>query len=231
MTACVPKRIEAIEAFLGQLRSLVEKNRAAEVECMAGFFADYKCWLANLQSTARFNVLDITGVGNDEVKHSSILAWLLAPNAAHGCGTCFLQLFLRAVGINISDEHLPDCYVRTEFSGNESIVDILVCKPGEFLVYVENKTLSAEGVNQVDREYRDMLRVGTSVRVPISNMFPVFLTPGGRPPTSGDPRPWHPLSYRTLALAFETALPMLGHRKIAFLVEDLVEQYQRWSNV
>lgn len=229
MTASTSNGFAAIDAFLCDFRSLVDKLRIADVERMASFFSDYGRCLANSPSRGRFNFLDITGVGNDEVKHSSILAWLLAPHAAHACGTRFLELFLKAACVSISEKHLRDCYVRKEFVGNESIVDILVCKPGEFLVYVENKTISAEGVDQVNREYRDMLRIGKSVRVPDGNMFPVFLTPGGRHPTSGNPFPWHPVSYISLAREFETVLPTLHDRKIAFLVEDLIEQYNRWS--
>ncbi|MBI2863375.1 MAG: hypothetical protein HYX94_02280 [Chloroflexi bacterium] len=88
------------------------------------------------------------------------------------------------------------------------------------------ETVSAEGVDQIDREYRHMARVADSNRVPSNRMFPVFLTPDGRSPTSGDARPWRPVSYRDLAREFLTALPALPDRKTAFFV-DLIGQYRR----
>src|SRR5436853_5022180 len=100
MTAWTSNGLAAIEAFLRDFHSLVDKHRIAGVERMASFFSDYGRCLANASSAGRFNVLDITGVGNDEVKHSSILAWLLAPQAAHACGTRFLELFLKAADVS-----------------------------------------------------------------------------------------------------------------------------------
>ena len=219
--------IVGITMFIREFRELVNRRRTAETARMGAFFNDYRLTMES--ASKRFNLLDITGVGNDEVQHSSILAWLLTPEASHACGTVFLQLFLEVCGISIPKELLRGCHVRKEFIGNEAIIDILIYKAGRFLVYVENKTVSAEGVDQIGREYRDMLRVGTSVRVPPDKMYPIFLTPRGRPPKSGDPRPWHPISYGDLGKAFLGALPSLHGRKVFFLLEDLIEQYKRWS--
>lgn len=221
------EQTERIEVFLSEFRNLLSMNRAVEAKRMPAFFSDFRNCLNASSSTARFNLLDVTGVGSDDVKHSSLIAWFLTPDAQHACGTVFLQLFLKAAQISIPEEHLRDCHVRTEFSGNESMIDILICRTGQFVVYIENKTVSDEGVDQIDREYRDMLRVAEPIRVPHSRMFPVFLTPDGRSLTSGDARFWQPVSYRDLAREFLTALPELRDRKIAFLVEDLIRQYKR----
>ena len=137
---------------------------------------------------------------------------------------------MAAAGVSsIPRESLEGCTVRTEFRGSSSIIDILVYKPGDFLIYIENKTVSPEGIEQVDREYRDMRQLGQAARVPDSRMFPIFLTPSGRAPISGDPSHWHSLSYTRLAREIETLLPELKGRKIAYFLEDLIHHYDGWS--
>jgi len=182
-----------------------------------------------MHSRRPFNVLDVTGVGADEVQHSSIIAWLLAPYESHGCGTLFLEQFLSAAGIALPGSDLSGCRVRTEFVGHEAIIDILVYRPNDFVIYIENKTFAAEQPQQVDREYRDMILLADVVRVSLDRAFAVFLTPSGRPPVSGDPKRWRTISYRQLARQFEGIQPNLGG-KVGFFVEDLVGQYDRWSS-
>lgn len=197
---------------------------------MAVFLERYRHHLSSITYEDRFNVLDLFNVGNDEVRHSSILAWLLTPHGSHGCGPIFLRAFLSLAGVEEPFlDDLVGCRVRTEYSGNDSIIDVLVYKPSSFVMYVENKVFAAEGPRQVDRELADMVRFGGLVRVPRDKMFPVFLTPAGRSPTSGDPAPWHCVSYVQLARELERLAPELN-AKTRYFVEDLVDQYRRWSS-
>ncbi len=219
----------AMSAFLDRFRAHVDAQRDARTEALVALFEQFGEHLASSTRPTRFNVLQVTGVRSDEVKHSSLLAWLLNPHGSHGCGTRFLQSFLAALGISLPPDDLVGCHVRTEFPGNESIIDILVYKPAAFLLYVENKVFASEGEDQVARELRDMRRLGEVVRVEPDSWFPVFLTPSGRAPRSGDPAPWYCLSYARLANDFEALLPDL-EGKIAFFIEDLVDQYRRWNN-
>ena len=218
-----------IETFLREFTVLVCRRRAADVKRMTAFLGDFRIAIHASSSTAKFNILDLTGVGSDEVKHSSILAWLFDPGSRHACGTRFLRALLKAASIPVSEEDICNCYVRTEFSGSDSIIDILIANPGTFLVYLENKTVSPEGKDQIDREYRDMLRLGESLCVPKNMMFPVFLTPSGRRPTSGRPEPWRTVSYRELAREFQALLSDIPDQKTVFLVEDLIGTYKRWG--
>jgi len=216
-----------IKNFLLEFKFLTSRVQAGKIKRLTDFLADFReCHRIEL-AKGNFDLLEVTGVGKREVIHSSILAWLLTPNAHHGHGIHFLKSFLKAAKIQIADEFLLDCHVRTEFSGIESIIDILICKPGRFVIYVENKTVSPEGNKQIDREYRDMNRLADSIQIPHDQRFPIFLTPDGRPPLSGNARPWRILSYNELAQEFLETLPDLRGRKIAFFIEDLIHQYER----
>jgi len=216
-------KVQQMEVFLKDFRNLSERERSDRIDSFVSNFQEV--FDASL-SEASFNLFEITGVGDDEVRHSSILAWLLNPRSRHTCRTLFLRSFLKVAGIVIPEEQIRDCSVRTEFPGTESTIDILIYRLGSFIIYLENKTKSPEGDKQVDREYRDLRCVGKSVRVPENMMFPIFLTPSGRKPISGDPEPWRTISYRDLAEEFRTLLPEIKDQKTYFLVQDLIKIYQ-----
>ena len=221
--------LDAIAALIERFRGLSEEHRSEKSAATGAFLTAFQHHLTTATRDRRFNLLDVTGVRNDEVRHSAILAWLLTPHGSHGCGVVFLDAFLHAAGIDLPVEDLAGCRVLTEFPGDESIIDIVVYKPGSYIVYIENKTLAAEGIEQVDRELHDMLRLGEVARIPRESMFPVFLTPSGRPPISGDPAPWFRVSYGQLARSFDAICSQLPE-KIAYFVRDLTIQYRRWSS-
>ncbi len=223
------ERVDLMATFLSRFRSLANERRSGKTAAVAAFLEEFRRQLASPVGEQRFNMLDLVGVGSDEVKHSSILAWLLTPHGSHGCGPLFLRTFLAASGIHaLLSEDFVGSRVRTEFAGNDSIIDILVYKPATFVLYIENKVFAAEGPRQVDREFADMVRFGGVVRVPRDRMFPVFLTPSGRPPTSGEPDPWQCVSYARLARDLDELSSSLP-AKTKYFVEDLVDQYRKWS--
>jgi len=224
-----PERLAAIAEFMQQFGVLADRHRAADVQRLASFLDAYREHFSQPGRPRRFNLLDVTRVGSDEVKHSSIVAWLLTPHGSHGCGPRFLESFLQAADVDVTSADLTGCHVRTELCGAESRIDIAVYKQGRFLVYIENKTFAAEGDEQIDREYRDMLRFGRVLRVPPSKMFPVFLTPSGRLPVSGDPSRWYPVSYAQVARGWKTLERELPE-KTGLFITDLIEQYDRWSS-
>lgn len=49
------------------------------------------------RSAAGLNIWAVAGLGHDEVRTSSVLAWLLNPAASHGAGDLFAQALWRAV--------------------------------------------------------------------------------------------------------------------------------------
>jgi hypothetical protein len=74
--------------------------------------------------------------------------------------------------------------VRREVAGDESIVDIEIACRGRFLIHVENKIWSGEGANQTGREWDDLQRRAKDLKVNVSNIHAIFLTPHGTKPTN-----------------------------------------------
>ena len=220
----VPSNLGRMQRFINDFRALRQAQRQArlrEMETFLSVFGDaYRCIS---HGRVDFNVFALLGVDTDEIKHSSFLAWLLDARAGHGQGDIFLKAFARACGLPIVLAAPHRYRVRTEFSGSESIVDILVCRRGDFLVYLENKVFAPEGPDQVDREFRDMCRLASSLRVPEGRRFAIFLTPDGRRPLSGDPTRWKAVSYGQIAQQFAGILPDIRSDKLRLVVRDWIE--------
>jgi hypothetical protein len=176
-----------------------------------------------------FNTLSLLRVEDAEEVHSGFLAWLLDATESHGCGTLFMETFAGLCGLSVD---LSDRYrVRTEFSGLESIIDVFVARDRDFLLFIENKVWSTEGIDQLAREYRDMCRRGDSLRVPVGRRIAIFLTPAGLLPTTAAGTPWRTLSYRDLAAAFTPLLPQVTIPKTRLVIEDWLSIIGSWTGV
>lgn len=183
----------------------------------------------DIDRPASFNAFEVLRIGPDEVVHSGVLAWLLDARAGHAMGPLFLNRMTTELGLPISVGSRDRYVVRREFSGPFSIVDVCVYRPHDFLLYIENKILAAEGPRQAELELRDMDRTGEANGIPAARRHAVFLTPDGRPPTSGDSARWLCLSYARLAAAFGAALPSLGDDKLANFVGDWLQAVSSWG--
>jgi len=140
-----------------------------------------------------------------------------------------MQAFADLCGLDLPPAALDRYAVRTECAGMESIIDVMVFRRREFLVYVENKILAPEGEDQVDREFRDMRRRGAALGVPVERQYAVFLTPGGRAPISGDPSRWRPVSYGGLAGAFADVLPSVSSDEVRVVLRHWIETVSRFG--
>jgi hypothetical protein len=101
-------------------------------------------------------MVDIFRKGNQELFHSSMIAWLLDPNAEHGLGWRFLRRFADKLAdkghpkLKEAIEFSPVGSVRTEAPFLKSRYDIEL-RFGDVLVVVENKTKSIGEAPQLDR--------------------------------------------------------------------------------
>jgi hypothetical protein len=228
----LPSAIDRMQLFIDEFRALRLAAQEMRLTTMAGFLALF-AELDQRQRTRQvdFNLFSLFEVETDEVRHSRFLAWLLDAGSGHGQGNLFLQAFAEACRLNIPPDALGRYHVRTEFSGAEAIIDILVCKAEAFLIYLENKVLASEGYDQLNRELRDMRRLGRSLQVPRARQFAIFLTPDGRAPVSGDVMHWQSISYSQLARAFEKVLPAIASAKVRDVVKDWVETVSVFGGV
>jgi hypothetical protein len=213
-----------MEAFIADFRALREARREERLEVMEAFLSAFEETHRRIWRTqVDFNLFSMLGVRTDELCHSSVLAWLLDAESGHGQGALFMQALADLCGLNLPAKALERYSVRTEFSGEESIIDVIVFRRGRFLVYLENKVLAPEGPSQVDREFRDMRRYGASLAVPLERQWAIFLTPRGRSPISGDPSRWAAISYRDVGAAFEQLLPSVTSNDVRLVLEHWID--------
>lgn len=97
-----------------------------------------------------FKLLEICHVKIDETNQSRILKFLLEPNEMHGQGNLFLKLFLKRLGISVSDDFDKE---RWKVDREDGQVDLLLTRESPLaVVVIENK--SYEAVDQPNQLYR-----------------------------------------------------------------------------
>lgn len=176
-----------------------------------------------------YNLLELTSVGNDELKFSKILAWLFDEKAEHGYRNEFLIALFDVLKIEIERTLIEDYTVLTEYVGKESRIDICIYKPFSFLIYLENKTISGEGAEQLLREHNDMIRFKNKFQIPEKMCIPVFLTPTGIEPTTDIKNRWRTISLGELANIFLGVIGSPPYNKTEIFVRDLISWYRRMS--
>ena len=96
---------------------------------LSNWLSSMRLPLDDVQSSAwNFDPWEVAGLGRDEVRNTSVLAWLLNPRGSHGMGSAVLQHLLSH--INKQKSHFPHsagnfCNVRTEISPNGDLSDRL----------------------------------------------------------------------------------------------------------
>jgi hypothetical protein len=176
-----------------------------------------------------FNIMQLCGLGPDEVQHSSILAWLLDENAGHAHGSMFFKALASLIGLRLDGE-AEGYSVYAEFAGFESITDIVIYKTGDFFVSIENKINAGEGSDQLNREYRDREAYAESLNIPADRRIAVFLTPDGRKPITGNPKNWVRLSYPQIASAFDSLPYSETSQKLRFFVGDWAGSIKNYAS-
>jgi hypothetical protein len=215
--------INRIKNVISEFEKLKSAQQGRRLQEMAKFLSDFDLLTVRTGMQRPWNVFTLLNVESDEVRHSRFLAWLLSPRSGHGQGTTFLEAFVDLCGLDVPTHGLERARVRTEFSGIESIVDIMVYQKGRFLIYIENKVFAGEGPNQIDREYRDLQSVGRSLNIPEQRRFAVFLSPDGRRPISGDASRWIAVSYRDVASSFASLVSAITSPKTNAILCDWIE--------
>ena len=159
--------------------------------------------------SANFNPLKLFNLELDENSHSNIIAWLFDPYETHSQGNIFFKAFLDYFDYEATYADYEYQVIR-EFSGQESIVDILVYSK-EFIFYIENKVLSLEGDNQTDREFSDMIRLAASLNIEEKKSHAIYLSPSGIRPQNEN---FKAISYLELARSMETTLESIASKYI-----------------
>lgn len=134
----------------------------------------------------RFNPIRVMRMESMEIRHSSILSWLLDPAENHGLGDKFLRAFLcqalleslsdhTPTSLDVSEADLRDAEIRRE----KDNIDILVIFPErQWAFVIENKFHSKQGRNQLD-SYIDLTENALNKEFQIRG---IFLTLNGEEP-------------------------------------------------
>ena len=163
-------------------------------------------------SVMDFNIFEITGLGNQEIKHSNTLAWLFGDNE-HGLRYQILEGFLKFTLENSDNtlesyENLEKYLIKTQeknirvFRESDNIDLLLIDENNKLVITIENKVEADEGKEQllkyrkfIDDKYKDFERIY------------IFLTKDGRLPEDKTERGrWLIATYKTIGDSIECSL-------------------------
>ena len=165
------------------------------------------------------NIFQILKISNTEIRHSNFLSWLLDPSQSHKIGDIFLKRFLREIFSSEKFEKLDQIDVEGMNLSNIQIyrewknIDILIILD-EIVVCVENKILTKEHSNQLER-YRKIIEEN----FPDFKKIFVYLTPFGEI-TQNESDNYEPLSYGFIVETLERILNVYNSS-----LNDLVKIY------
>lgn len=174
-----------------------------------------------------FNVFETLNMVNAEVRHSNMLAWLFDPKENHGLDEYFIHNFLKSfVSNNKSNIKKPtifdlemynysDVEIRREYR-NIDLLIIIREKESKLLIAIENKVLSGEHSNQLNR-YQETI----SEEFKGFDQFLLFLSPDKTIPSNDD---WIPIDYNDVIDIIDS---ILQNKKdsITKQVTEFIEHY------
>jgi len=128
-----------------------------------------------------FNIFQVMRFAHGELRHSNVLAWLLAPDESHGLGDRFLRRWLMRIQHDAEFSPLDiakidaalfrSVQIQREWGHIDLLVRISLDEYEEWVVAVENKVHATQGKDQL-RRYRERLESS----FPRARRLLVFLT-------------------------------------------------------
>ena len=131
-------------------------------ELLSGVNAIRNKWHDEFDKTGeRFNIFEILGLASNETRtHSAFIGELLNPNALHGEGTKFLELFLKEIkfdGLDMKsarveiEKHIGPIPKDYEYGGR---VDLFIRDSQNNFLLIENKIYAGDQPKQLYRYYK-----------------------------------------------------------------------------
>jgi hypothetical protein len=184
---------------------ITEESRECE-SLLSGYHDAVLQWRELQNGLAEdFNLIELFGLVSDENRHSNVLAWLLSCDiydATHSQQNLGFRVFAEELGLS-SEYPVGTYFVGREVQGEESRIDIEVYSKNRFIIHIEAKIDSIEGIKQLEREWRDLQRHAISDRCGVTDSAHIhayFLTRGGEAPSHPN---FKPISWGTIANVFE----------------------------
>lgn len=155
------------------------------------------------------NFFEVSGMTNQEIRHSNTLAWFLDPNENHGFKDQVIKRFLQKVisanvgtvkGIDIFDISLID-YATFTIKREWKNIDLLIYSEElKIVITIENKIYSTEGRDQLSRYHQIIQKEFNNY----NKYLYVYLTREGEEPSDVDN--WCIASYKMIVEALEESL-------------------------
>lgn len=163
-----------------------------------------------------FCPFEAIGMVNQEIKHTSYLAYLLQPNNPHGFGDVPLRRFLNCIAdasgeidkLDIYTRDLAGASVRREWNKIDLLVEIPSSQPDTagWVIAVEVKVNASESDTQLSR-YADTLSAAySSADGKDWKVVHIFLTLDGQLPSEENQALWAPMSFRPLVDELESVV-------------------------
>jgi len=128
------------------------------------FFSKFETlYLSERRRGAEINVWSESGLKQDEVRNTAVLAWWLDCNGSHGLGDLLLKALL--AGLPISDTMPPASTINNDYrtkaeslpmGERENRIDIEL-SGADFLIFIEVKINAGEGYQQLSR-YQGLIK-------------------------------------------------------------------------
>ncbi|MEB3826870.1 hypothetical protein [Phormidium sp. CCY1219] len=219
------QNIANMNQFLEEFKALRASKKSAKYNQMADFLSAFaECDRALRQSkAAKVNIFEKLDITQNKSVQTRFLSCIFDADS-NPQAPLFLEQVAHHCGVKMPRQVFKQSYrVQTNLADPKLQLDLAIYRPGGFLIGIDNTLLDREGIYQVDREFQELQRLGLGQRIPPKRQVGIFLTPDGRSPISGDPTPWHSLSYRQLADAFATLLPNIAESKLHHYLVDWIE--------
>ena len=217
--------VSELEKFLNSFSSAwqkvqKEKQKSISAEAFIRFFDSFAPLLQQDRKTGRtLNIFDVLGLGHDEKRHCSFLAWLLDPRGSHGQGGLFFRTcFAHLPGCQLDEDAFAGNYaVRTELCPLRDMADRvdIVCEGRDFLCYIEAKIDTWEHDDQTNRYWKKLVTCANGRKTAL-----IYLADGSRPACDSA----IPLSWTTLAESLDK-LRKDPPCELSPFLNDLVRQY------
>lgn len=190
------------------------------------------------QNFLDLNILDITGMGTQEIKHSSILAWLLGDNE-HKLGYQVFTEFLKSIysensrsNDNFEDEldelqsyiylaHKDELKIYKE----KDHIDLLIKdKNNKKIFVIENKVLAGERINGEDGGQLKKYEKTVEEKYSGYKKYYIFLTPGLE--DASQPK-WLNASYQMIVDVIKNLDSKELSEKAKFVLDSYVDLLKR----